>query len=281
MAARRKRRTKAEMGALDEKIVAMVREQKPMTVRQAFYRAVSKAAIPKTEQGYKTIGRRIVALRRLGRMPYSWITDNTRWVRKGDSYDSLGEMLDITQSSYRRAIWTDQPCRVEIWLEKDALSGVLFDVTNPWDVELHVTRGYPSETYLHSCAENMAYAGKPTHIYYFGDRDPSGVDIPVKVERALRDFAPEVELTFTVAAVTESQIERYGLQTRPTKKSDSRAKNFKGESVEVDAIEPDDLRWICRTCIEKHIDHDRLEKLKAIEASERETVRRIASGFAA
>src|SRR5262249_28588791 len=151
-------------------------------------------------------------------------------------------MLRLTAQTYRRAVWDTQASYVEIWLEKDALAGVLYDVTEEWDVPLMVTRGYASLSFLHSAAETISSHSKPTYLYYFGDHDPSGLDITRAVEQGIRQFAPNADITFERVAVNPDQIEGMGLPTRPTKASDSRSKGFEGESVEVDAISPDDLR---------------------------------------
>jgi hypothetical protein len=164
---------------------------------------------------------------------------------------------------------------VEIWLEKEALAGVLYEETDKWDVPLMVTRGYPSLSYLHSAAETIAgqaRRGKTAHIYYFGDLDPSGLDIPRKVERDLREFAPYAELEFARVAITTEQVAAMNLQTRPTKKTDSRAKNFIGESVEVDAIMPAVLRRMVSDCITPHIDQQAYQNLLYAEAGEREAL---------
>jgi hypothetical protein len=54
----------------------------PMTVRQMFYALVSRGSIPKTEQGYGQVGYHLLHMRRAGLIPYSFIADNTRWMRK-------------------------------------------------------------------------------------------------------------------------------------------------------------------------------------------------------
>jgi hypothetical protein len=185
-------------------------------------------------------------------------------------------MLQISAQAYRRAIWDNQDVYVEIWLEKDALAGVLYEETATWDVPLMVTRGYPSISYLHSAAEAIAEQGKPAYLYYFGDYDPSGLDIPRKVESDLRQFTEEMsfgsEIYFERVAANPSQILSMNLPTRPTKKTDSRAREFIGESVEVDAIPPKALREIVRRCISQHVDEHAYGLMKEAEASERETL---------
>jgi hypothetical protein len=155
------------------------------------------------------------------------------------------------------------------------LAGVLYQETDPWDVPLMVTRGYPSVSYLYEAAEAIIEQAKPTYIYYFGDHDPSGQDITRATEAGLREFAAEAEIHFLRVAVTRKQIAELGLLTRPTKASDSRSKSFDGESVELDAIPPATLRGMVRPCIERHIDADRLLRTKLVEEQERETLKRI------
>ena len=98
------------------------------------------------------------------------------------------------------------------------------------------------------------------------------MDITRNTESRLREFAPDAEIEFTRVAVTERQIYSLDLPTRPTKKTDSRAKGFDGESVEVDAIPARELRRMCREVIEYFIDHDALAALRLVEEQERATL---------
>lgn len=189
-------------------------------------------------------------------------------------------MLHYSAQTYRRAIWDEQTDYVEIGLKKEALAGVILDVTAEWDVPLMVTRGYPSLSYLYEAADALQDQGKPCYLYYFGDWDPSGVDITRCVRDGLREFAPDVELTFRRVAVTMEQVEYWGLQTRPTKKGDKRGA-FEGDSIEVDAISPDKLPDLVRTCIELHVDLARLARLQTVEEAERETLLRVIEGLEA
>lgn len=267
----RHRRTREEIAAIRAAILAALTEDHPMTVRQVFYRLVALRIIAKTEAEYKTtVGRLLTQMRIEGEIPFAWIADNTRWQRKPRTFSSLEEALRRTAQTYRRAVWDNQPAYVEIWLEKDALAGVLYEETAEWDVPLMVTRGYPSLSYLYEEAEEIGAQEKPAYLYYFGDFDPSGVDIPRNVEARLREFAPEAEIHFERVAVTPAQIAEWDLPTRPTKQTDSRSRRFAGESVEVDAIPPRTLRSLVRECIERHVNERALHVLRVAEASERE-----------
>lgn len=270
---KRQRRCRGEMDDIRELMRSILEERHPMTVRQMFYQLVTRGAIAKTEAQYKgTVCRLLADMRKDGSLPFAWLADNTRWMRKPTTYRSLKHGLRTMQQYYRRDLWNEQDVYCEIWLEKEALAGVLCEVTEEWDVRLMVTRGYPSLSFLHSAAETIRHVGKPAHLFYVGDRDPSGIDIPRVVESEIRKMAPDADLTFTLAAVTPEQIDEYELPTRPTKKTDTRSKSFDGESVEVDALDPDVLKSICANCITQHIDHERLRQMRIIEECERKTL---------
>lgn len=271
-----KRRSRADMDRIKEVIRQVLAETQPATVRQTFYQLVSRGVIDKTETEYKsTVVRLLATMRRSGDIPFGWIADNTRWMRKPPSHSSLLDMLTASQRFYRRAMWDDQDVYVEIWLEKDALSGVLYDVTAEFDVPLMVTRGNPSISYLYDAAEAIAATGKPAFLYYFGDYDPSGCDITRAVEGGLREFAPEADIHFERVSVTREQIADWSLPSRPTKQSDTRSEGFEGDSVEVDSIPPATLRNLVRNSIVRHIDSRQMAASLAIEEQERETLRRI------
>jgi hypothetical protein len=266
---KRHRAGKAELGrrraALHEIVAAMY----PMTVRQVFYQGTVRGLIEKTEAGYTKVQTDLVLLRRDGSLPYGWIADNTRMQRKPRTYSSIAEALRMTAQLYRKDLWNRAPCYAEIWLEKDALSGVIYPVTSDYDVPLMVARGYASLTFLHAAAEHIASLQVPSYIYHLGDFDPSGVNAGEKIEATLRELAPRAEIHFRRIAVTPGQITAWNLPTRPTKSTDSRSKGFGDISVELDAIEPEQLRELVRAAIEKHLPAGQLDVLKAAEASER------------
>ena len=273
----KQRRSRDDVQTVRQAIIDVLAADHPQTVRGLFYQLVSRGVIAKTEMEYKaTVVRLTGEMRRAGAIPFGWIADNTRWMRKPITYSSLEEALQRTAETYRRAVWDDQPVYVEVWLEKDALAGVLQEETRQWDVPLMVTRGYPSLSYLYEAAETITAWNRPTYLYYLGDHDPSGVDIPRAVERSIREFAPRAEIHFQRVAVTPRQIKRWNLPTRPTKQSDSRSKGFDGESVEVDAIPARTLRALVRACITQHVDRDALATLELAEDSERQILKAFA-----
>jgi hypothetical protein len=244
-----------------------------MTVRQVFYQASVRGIVDKSEAGYGIVQTDLVQMRRSGALPYSWLSDNTRWQRKPNTFNNVQEALDETARLYRKALWTYANAYVEVWLEKDALAGVVLPVTARYEVPLMVARGYASLSFLHSAAEHISGLEVPVYIYHLGDFDPSGVNAGEKIEQTLREMAPVAEIHFDRLAVTPDQIAQWTLPTRPTKQSDSRAAGFGEISVELDAIEPDLLRSVVLSAIESHLPPDQFDVLKIAEESERVLIR--------
>jgi hypothetical protein len=272
---KRSRATKDEVIRRRIDLLTIVADMKPMTVRQVFYQATVRNVVEKSEAGYNKVQTDLVQMRRSGVLPYDWLADNTRWQRRPRTYNGVQAALDDTARFYRKSLWADADAYVEIWLEKDALAGVIIPVTSMYDVPLMVARGYASLSFLHSAAEYIGEIDVPTYIYHFGDFDPSGVNAGEKIEQTLREMAPEAEIHFERVAVTPEQIDQWNLPTRPTKISDSRSKGFGDISVELDAIPPEELRELVQIVIEQHLPKRQFEILKAAEASEREIIRRL------
>src|SRR5271154_2557906 len=266
---KRARATKAEVERRRLELHAIIEAMRPMSVRQVFYQATVKGLVEKSEAGYAKVQTDLTLMRRDGELPYDWLVDNTRMMRKPRSVSSIKQALDDTARLYRKNLWADANCYVEIWLEKDALSGVVYPVTSLYDAPLMVARGYAWLSFLHGAADYIKELEVPTYLYHMGDFDPSGVNAGQKIESTLREMAPDAEIHFERIAVTLEQIREWELPTRPTKTSDSRSKGFGDISVELDAIPPDRLRELVTMAIEQHLPKHQLDTLKIAEAEER------------
>lgn len=280
---KRHRRTDDTLAVIDAAICRAVEDDHPVSLRGVYYRVVSAGAVEKTEAGYNVIMRQLLKLRRDGTIPCSYITDGTRWISKPDSWNALDEMLDDAAVSYRRTLWRNQEVEVMVFTEKDAISGVLYPITARWDVPLGVMRGYASETFCYTIAEEILSAdarGKCVLVYQFGDHDPWGVEAWASFVQKVSAFVDAKSalpacllVEFERLAVTEEQIEEYGLPTRPTKRH---TKKFEGESVEVDAMPASVLREIASAAITQHIDQEALLLKELAETSERDVLSRLA-----
>jgi hypothetical protein len=291
------RATEEEVRELRAGLALICAEMHPITVRGVFYQATVRGLVEKAESGYDKVQNLLAKMRReneegeipfvgdfgtaallagVGPLPWDWIVDNTRSRLKPYTNVSPREALEETAENYRKSLWKDANAYVEIWLEKDALAGVISNVTSKYDVSLMVARGYASITFLHDAAEEIESKNCPVYIYHLGDFDPSGVNAGEKIEQDLQDFAPGADITFTRLAVTEEQIEEWDLPTRPTKHTDSRAARFGSDvSVELDAIDPRELRRLVERAIQKHMPKKRYEELMRQQGREQEQIREL------
>src|SRR5689334_18044661 len=128
-----------------------------------------------------------------------------------------------------------------------------------------VARGYASLSFLHAAAEYIGGLDVPASIYHFGDYDPSGVNAGQKIEQTLREMAPMADIHFDRVAVSLDQVHNWNLPTRPTKLTDSRGKGFGAISIELDAIEPNLLRSLVETAIQRHLPLDQFQIVQAAE----------------
>lgn len=255
----------------------------PMTVRQVFYQCSVRGAVGKTEADYDRVQRQVLAMRREGMLSYDAIADQTRWQRKPRTYNSLAECLTNAQENYRASVWGQLNHYVEMWLEKDALAGVLLEETSRFDVPLMCCRGYSSESFAFEAAQGMQQRldqGDQVYVYYLGDLDPSGWHMGLELESKLKGFVDR-PITFQRLGVNEQQIVEMGLPTRETKRTDSRVKAFEARfgygapSCELDAMPPDVLRGLVRDAVEAHLPDGWLDQIEVEEDLARQSLARI------
>ena len=190
-----KRATKAEVEVRAKFLIEYALVHQPVTVRQLYYAATvhGLTGIDKTENGYRKVQSQVLKLRQQGHMPYDAIADNSRWMRKPQSYANLGEIYSEITQSYRKALWVDSDYRVEVWVEKDALAGAILPVTAEYDVPLMVTKGFCSETFAWEAAQEHAKSDKHCLILYLGDFDRSGLAAMTSLKCKLEAFAKQSE----------------------------------------------------------------------------------------
>jgi hypothetical protein len=180
---KRHRRLKSQIIGIKDAIKEILEADHPQTVRQVFYALTVRGQIAKIELEYqRTVVRLLGDMREAGEICFEWIADHTRPMRKPSSFTGVEHCLTSAAEFYRRNLWHSAPVYVEVWVEKDALAGVILEETKVYDVPLMVARGYSSISFLHSAAKAIKANGKPAHIYHFGDLDPSGVDAARDIE---------------------------------------------------------------------------------------------------
>ncbi len=258
-------------------------EFQPITLRGLFYRAVSAGWFPSTDDRYyKKIGRILSRLRRERVVPYEWIVDNLRSTLKPSSWSGLSSFAETTCDSYRKDFWSNLPDYVHVFIEKDAMSGVVQPVTVELDVPLSPVRGYTSDTFAHDVGSQWRNIDKPIHCYYLGDFDPSGFDLERSLREKLEEHSGRVfaghndgDASWTRLGLNAEDFAKHNLITLDPKQSDTRTKKFVkkygSRCAEIDALDPHEVRRRVRDAIESHIPTDQWNGLKAVEAIERET----------
>lgn len=253
-------------------------EEHPMTVRQVYYRLVAGQIIKNNRSRYQAVSRALVDARLKGEIPWEWIEDRLRKPRQVSMWDDLPGFIEAVRRSYRRDVWADQPEYLEVWLEKDALSGIFEDALRSYGVALNVGRGFDGWDSVKNAASRFR-DGEGVSVLYFGDFDPSGEDMV----RSLRDRLANEDLPYggslpeiVKCALTYEDIARYQLPPDLTKKSDSRRDAFVERwgdvSVELDALPVDVLRERLVGEVEARMD---LEALAATREEERRERRRL------
>ncbi len=260
----------------------------PITLRGLFYRVVSVGYFPSTDHRYYSkLGRLHCALRRSGIIHYEWIVDNLRSTLKPSSWSGLPDFAATTRDAYRKNFWLSLPDYVHVFVEKDAMSGVVQPVTLDLDVPLSPVRGYTSDTFAHDVGSRWLNIDKPIHCYYLGDFDPSGFDrersLREKLEehsgRAFNDdcngYRPEEFNTWTLLALNADDFDKHSLITLHPKQSDPRTKKFieryGHRCAEVDALDPNTIRQRVHDAISAHIPAGEWERLQEVEDIERQS----------
>lgn len=260
-----------------------------LTLRQLYYVFISKDLFPaswidedynakmglqpdtkNTVKNYKRLGGIISDGRLAGLIDWDAIEDRVRVPKVPTEFDSLEDLIDAAFRAYRLPRWRGQEYYAELWVEKDALSGVLQPLATEFHVTLMVNKGYSSQSAMFEASKRFMAneeAGRKTVLFYLGDHDPSGEDMVKDIAKRLHLFGSEVEVR--KLALTMTQVRRYNPPPNPTKSSDSRAKKYcekhGNHSWEVDALPPEVMHSIIRKEFEDVLDADLMDKVKVEE----------------
>jgi hypothetical protein len=254
----------------------ILREHNPMTLRQVYYQLVARHVINNNRNEYQRLSNTLVKARQEGLLPWEWIEDRTRKPRQPAMWLDLPDFLKTVRGAYRKNIWISQDYYVELWLEKEALSGIFEPIAGKYGITVVVGRGYNSWSALREAAERIETMDRPAALLYFGDFDPSGEDICRALEEGLKFFGvfPKVEKV----ALTQNDVITYSLPPDFTKATDTRSKafieRFGDMAVELDALPLPVLQKKIREAIEANLD---LSALNEIWQEEAEDLKRLQS----
>lgn len=227
------------------------RYENAITVRQLYYRLVAALIIPNSLLAYKRLGQHLTKWRKQGELDPRVFTDLTRRPIQSLGWPDLPTYLHTAARSYRRDHWQGQSRQPEVWLEKEALATVFMPISKRLQVTLQVCRGYPSISTLIEAVDRGT-----TEIIYFGDWDPSGIDI----DRCIRDEMGGTwnhPLRIRRIALLPKQIKKHRLPPVPPKDSDSRTSGFVAahgeDTVELDALPPEALEALIERSVMAYV----------------------------
>jgi hypothetical protein len=215
------------------------------------------------EPNYKWLGEIINDGRLAGLIDWEAIVDRTRNLRSSSHWDSPKDIVEACAKQFRIDKWARQPTRVEVWIEKDALIGVIEGVCQRNDLGHFSCRGYTSQSEMWVAAQRFngyfEQEGKEgVVIIHLGDHDPSGIDMTRDIEDRLKLFCTEPDrLEIRRIALMTPQVKQFKLPPNPAKVTDSRAKDyiayFGESSWELDALDPRTINKL----VQQHIDQIR------------------------
>jgi hypothetical protein len=167
---------------------------------------------------------------------------------------------------YRRDRTEGQPHALYLGVEKAGLVEQLSAwFGEPLGIPIVATRGYASQTLIQAVTGEIYDDDRPAVLLYAGDFDPTGEDID-------RDFVKRTGAFDEVLriALSAEQVDAYRLPPIMGKKSSSRAAAFVARhgrlmQVELDALDPDDLRALYATAIADYRDEGALQAALAQE----------------
>lgn len=203
---------------------------------------VARGYIPNNERSYKNLGSLINDGRLAGLIDWYAIVDRTRNLRGNSHWDDPQSVIESAKYSYMLDRWEGQPNYVEVWVEKDALIGIVSQACKTLDVPHFSCRGYTSQSEMWVAAQRFIRQGNRDSrtIIHLGDHDPSGIDMTRDIQERLDMFGADVHVKRV--ALTMEQINTYNPPPNPTKLTDARAsgyiREYGHECWELDALEP-------------------------------------------
>ena len=299
-----RRDTLAVIGKANKIIVDYQRQGFKLTLRQLYYQFVVKDLFPEdrkwsripgtnkwrrdpdgtknAEPNYKWLGEIINDARLAGLIDWLAIEDRTRNLQTHATWGSPHSIVRACADQYTVDLWVEQANHVEVWIEKEALLGIIEPICIELQVPFFACKGYTSQSGMWEAAQRLKRFerdGRETIIVHLGDHDPSGIDMTRDIQDRLELFGSTVSIHRI--ALTWDQIQEYSPPPNPAKATDARytkyEEEFGDESWELDALEPAVMADLIREAVESHIDRDYWEEAEERQQTGRDQLGRVSA----
>ena len=231
-----------------------------LTVRQLYYQFVARDLIPNTDRSYKNLGKVVNDARLAGLIDWDAIEDRTRFLRSNSHWSTGADVIDSCAQQFQLDKWENQSHYIEVWIEKDALIGVIEAICQRLDVPYFACRGYSSQSEQWRAGQRLQAVidqGRIPLIIHLGDHDPSGIDMTRDNQDRLSLFAWN-DVQVERIALNWDQIEQYQPPPNSAKLSDTRAKayieQYGAHSWELDALDPRVIESLIEAKVEQYRD---------------------------
>lgn len=268
-------------------ITDMKRQGYTLTLRQLYYRLVESKILENKQSNYDRLGSVVDDARKNGLIDWDAIEDRTRFLRSIANYRDPSNFMERMLRYYAEDLWRDQENYCEVWIEKDALIGVVERPCNEYRVPHFACRGYPSSSELYIAGKRLRRkldAGKNVTIFYLGDHDPSGLDMDRSNDELANMYGRTGHIEFRRLGLTFDQVQEYNLVPDPAKESDGRfaayAEQYGNESWELDALRPQVIDTLIRDAITSVLDQDDFDAKLEQEEANTETIKNIGANVA-
>ena len=270
------------IGLASEIIAEYLSQGFKLTLRQLYYQFVARDLLPNTQRSYKRLGTIISNARLAGLVDWDAIEDRTRNLRQLPFWDSPADILMSVVASYRQDLWQGQKHRFEVWIEKEALVGVIERVCNELGIAYFACRGYVSQSEQYAAGKRLlSYLDEGSvTILHLGDHDPSGLDMTRDNDDRLTMFSHYLPgVAVQRIALNRDQVRQYDPPPNPAKMTDSRYYGYILEhghsSWELDALEPAVIAQLIRDAVLPLRDDDLYQQVVDSQEHDRTILRAV------
>jgi len=254
-----------------------------LTVRQIYYQFVARGWIPNTLRSYGLVDRTLHTGRMGGWIDWSAIEDRSRRVCENTHWRDPEHILTAAANTFQLDSREDQEWYIEVWVEKEALLGVIAPTCEAFDVTHLACKGFYSLSAMWRAAQRfLKHEHQYCMVIHLGDHDPSGLDMTRDIGDRLEKFGCGF-VEVNRIALNMDQIEKFNPPPNPAKMTDSRYRTYVQQygttSWELDALSPPVIEELITEAILRLTDQKKREAILRTEQEQKEQLDEVADNW--